>query len=213
MLKQSQRVESDAPHSRILAATVSTTIAFAVSRGIAITEIETAIGIGGLELANPDARVPDDILGRIWKMLEEREPDLPLTVSMARAAPFTVFGGLAHGMQFAATLREALRLLTKNRALMADRLSLKLVEANGERVVGRNGHELERGVPVVLDELDDALLRGLGAGTVVAGEQDREDVRVAVIVEGVALSVHAREIEGGGGGADGQGGDVAGFEI
>lgn len=135
MPKQSPWIDGDASQSRILAATVSTTIAFAVSRGVAMTEIEAVIGVAGLEIADPIARVPDDILAHIWKMLEKREPDTPLTVSMARAAPFTVFGGLAHGMQFAATLREALRLLTKNRALMADRLSLTLVEANGEAVL------------------------------------------------------------------------------
>lgn len=135
MLKQTRRVESDASRHRILAATVSTTIAFAVSRGLTITDIEAEIGVAGLEVADPNARVPEDILARIWKMLEAREPDTPLTVAMARAAPFTVFGGLAHGMQFAATLREALRLLTRNRALMADRLSLTLVEANGEAIL------------------------------------------------------------------------------
>lgn len=50
---------------------------------------------------------------------------------MARAAPLSSMAGLAEGMQFAANLRDAPKLLTKNRIVLGDRLELQVVESGG----------------------------------------------------------------------------------
>ncbi|MEM8635704.1 MAG: helix-turn-helix domain-containing protein [Pseudomonadota bacterium] len=124
----------DAPDAGgdMLAAIVSITAAFAMSRGMSLSELETLAGHAVAQLADPDARVPDTVVGKIWVELEAREPGVPLTLAMAQAAPYSVFGGLTQGMQFAGSLREALRFFAQNQMIMADRLQISLMESGDE---------------------------------------------------------------------------------
>ncbi|MEM6547982.1 MAG: AraC family transcriptional regulator ligand-binding domain-containing protein [Pseudomonadota bacterium] len=116
-----------------LAVIASTTVAFALSRGMTLQEIEAKTEIKGLDLVNPDARLPDHVVAKLWRELMARHTGpLALSIEMARAAPFSLLGGLAHGAQFASTLRESLTLFVQNRILLADRLSLELQETETE---------------------------------------------------------------------------------
>ena len=116
---------------------MSSAIAFALSRGIRLQEIKALTGLTGLDLANPDVRIPDDILPTIWRELGARFPDKVLSLEMAGAAPFSTLGGLSDGAQYAATLRDALGLFIENDRFVADRLelTLELTEAEASFVI------------------------------------------------------------------------------
>ncbi len=120
---------------RILGILASTTVAFALSRGLTLERIEMATGLSGLDIVNPEARLPDDVLFNLWRMLMDHAPGAPLSIEMAKAAPLSALGGLAHGAQFAGDLRAALGLLIANRFFIADRLHMELIEREDEAVL------------------------------------------------------------------------------
>lgn len=116
------------------ASVASATAAFALAKGLTMRDIEVATGLSGIDLINPDARVPDDSVPRLWRRLAEKHPERAMPLEMARGAPLTFFGGLAHGAQFAETLRSALEMIIRYRIVLADRLQVEL-QADGEEVV------------------------------------------------------------------------------
>ncbi|MEM9303267.1 MAG: AraC family transcriptional regulator ligand-binding domain-containing protein [Pseudomonadota bacterium] len=136
--------------------------------------MEKVARVSGLDestIADPDARVPDDALARLWRMLSLEHPGEVLTMQMARAAPLTVFVGLAHGCHYAADLRSALLLICHNRALMGDRVELALLETELEaRLVGSHPS----------DALDAGRMRELSAGLLNRLITEILDVRGAV---------------------------------
>ncbi len=115
---------------------VSTTVAFAMSQGMTMTEIEEVTGLHGPALGDPEARLPDEIVPRLWRALVARAPaDVTITLEAARGAPFSALGGLAHGAQFASDLREALGFIVQNQRVLGDRLEIRLVEGASEAVL------------------------------------------------------------------------------
>ena len=118
--------------NRMRAGSAAAVVAFALSRGLTISEIQGATGIGCQELMNPEARLPEDVMPRLWLLLGRRFPQQPLALEMARAAPFSFFGGLADGAQYADDLSAAIGLLIKNRRVIADRLDLELRNSQTE---------------------------------------------------------------------------------
>lgn len=133
--------------ARALATIASTTTAFALSRGMTMEEVQRVTGISGLDIVDPNARLPEEVVPRLWRALGEREPDQALPVQMAKAAPLTFFGGLAHGIQFADTVRTALGLVVRSRALLADRLSIELQETpdSAELIVAHPTDYIDKG--------------------------------------------------------------------
>jgi len=110
-----------------------------MSQGMTMADIEDATGLHGPALADPEARLPDEIVPRLWRTLVARAPDdVTITLEAARGAPFSALGGLAHGAQFASNLREALGFIVQNQRILGDRLELRLVERPEETVL--NGH-------------------------------------------------------------------------
>lgn len=136
-MRAKNRTDDDIPPGgKTLGGVVSATVEFALSRGFAIKDIEAATGIGGLDLIAPDARLPDAVLPDLWKMLlAHARPGENLSLEMARAAPFSFLGGLAHGARFAATLRDALNLIIENQQILSDQLELILQESEEEAVI------------------------------------------------------------------------------
>lgn len=111
----------------------SATVAFALSRGMTIGDIEAATGLDTRTLGDPDARLSDHIAHQLWAaLMKKAEPGIALGLEAARAASFSALGGLMHGVQFAATLGDALAFISRNRNLLADRLQIGLIEAGGE---------------------------------------------------------------------------------
>ena len=104
--------------------TVMSVVASALARGLSITEVQEAAGISCSVLMNPEARPPEDVMPRIVALLGERFPGEPITLDIARAAPFSFFGGLAEGARYADDLRSAIILLAKNCSIISDQLEL-----------------------------------------------------------------------------------------
>ncbi|WP_299474445.1 AraC family transcriptional regulator [uncultured Roseibium sp.] len=108
--------------------TVMTVVASALSRGLTISEVQDAAGLPCNILMNPESRPPEDVTPRIMALLGERFPNEPITLDIARAAPFSFFGGLAEGARFADELRTEINLLTKNCSIISDQLELTFQE-------------------------------------------------------------------------------------
>ncbi|WP_337659858.1 AraC family transcriptional regulator [Anderseniella sp. Alg231-50] len=108
--------------------TVMSVVASALSRGLTITEVQEAAGISCNVLMNPEARPPEDVMPRIMALIGERFPGEPTTLDIARAAPFSFFGGLADGARYADDLRAATKLLAKNCTVISDQLELTFHE-------------------------------------------------------------------------------------
>ena len=91
--------------------TVMSVVASALSRGLSFKEVQDAAGIDCGTLMNPEARPPEDVMPKIVALLSEKFPGEPITLDIARAAPFSFFGGLAEGARYADDLRAAIDLL------------------------------------------------------------------------------------------------------
>ena len=107
-------------------------VASALSRGLTISEVQDAAGISCNVLMNPEARPPEDVMPRIVALIGERFPQEPITLDIARAAPFSFFGGLADGARYADDLRAATKLLAKNCTIISDQLELIFHESSTE---------------------------------------------------------------------------------
>lgn len=119
--------------------TVMSVVASALSRGLSISEVQDAAGISCNVLMNPEARPPEDVMPRIVALLGERFPKEPITLDIARAAPFSFFGGLADGARYADNLRAAIKLLAKNCAVISDQLELAFLESSSQaRIIHRH---------------------------------------------------------------------------
>jgi len=167
-------IYAKASGGKTLASIISTTVAFALARGMTMDEIERVTGLSGGNLVDPNARLPDSALHKLWLELVARAgPDEALSIEMARAAPFSMLGGLAHGAQFASDLRAGLDLFIRNRVFLCDWLELQLHDADDETALIGNhpldpldsGRTQEVGMGItarVLNEIvhiDDALIR------------------------------------------------------
>ncbi|MEM7745430.1 MAG: AraC family transcriptional regulator ligand-binding domain-containing protein [Pseudomonadota bacterium] len=113
----------------------STVVAFALSRGMSAANIQAVTGFDVSLLGNPDVRPPDNIVHHLWNALTTAHPDRPIPLEAAKAAPFSILGGLAHGMQYAATMREAVEFSRRNSSVLADRLDISLKETASEAVI------------------------------------------------------------------------------
>ena len=147
MSVKNRTVDDKASGQKLLACVASTTVAFALSRGMTIDEVESVTGVSGIELMSPDARLPDETVANLWRVLAPLEPDVALSVEMARAAPLSIFGGLAHGAQFALDLRSALNFMIEHRSFLADRVSIEIQETPTEAafVVSHPLDKVDRG--------------------------------------------------------------------
>ncbi|MEM8791715.1 MAG: AraC family transcriptional regulator ligand-binding domain-containing protein [Pseudomonadota bacterium] len=104
-------------------------VAYALAQGMEMAEIEHATGLREDELGDPNARLPDDLPPKLWLALLDRNQEaVALTVEAARAAPLSILCGLAHGAQYASTLRDVLTFIVEHREILADRLMIELRE-------------------------------------------------------------------------------------
>ena len=118
--------------------TVMSVVASALSRGLSFKEVQDAAGIDCGTLMNPEARPPEDVMPKIVALLSEKFPGEPITLDIARAAPFSFFGGLAEGARYADDLRAAIDLLVKNCSVISDQLELTFQESATEAKIISN---------------------------------------------------------------------------
>ncbi|MEO1207749.1 MAG: AraC family transcriptional regulator ligand-binding domain-containing protein [Pseudomonadota bacterium] len=118
--------------SRMRAGSAAPVVSYALSRGLTMIEIQEATGVSCKELMAPEGRLPDSVVPQLWLLMSSRFPKEPLTLDMARAAPFSFFGGLADGAQFADDLRSAIGLLVSNSQIISDRMEVTFEEGTAE---------------------------------------------------------------------------------
>lgn len=139
---QAQRTGRGASVDTVHIGMPATVVAYALSRGMTPEQIETATGFDVARLGDPEARVPDDMVHLLWVELTRDEDTGPLPLQAARAAPFSTLGGLAHGMEFAATLRDAITFSQRNSGVLADRLNIHVEEGPKEaRIVSQHPND------------------------------------------------------------------------
>lgn len=115
---------------------VSTTVAFALSRGLTMAQISLATGLSGQDFVAGCSRPPEKTLPLIWKLLSENVPsEAPLTMEMAKATPFSFFADVAHGMQFADTVGDAVSLLVDHQRVLSDQINSDLVIENDQAIL------------------------------------------------------------------------------
>jgi len=72
----------------------------------------------------------------ICAALAKKFPGEPFALEMAQAAPFSYFGGLADGAQFADDLRTVIKLFVENSSIIADQLEIGFCEdSSGARLI------------------------------------------------------------------------------
>ncbi|MEL7446521.1 MAG: helix-turn-helix domain-containing protein [Pseudomonadota bacterium] len=113
-------------------------VASALSRGLSFKAVQDAAGVDCSTLMNPEARPPEDVFPKIVALLGEQFPGEPFTLDIARAAPFSFFGGLADGARYADDLRAAISLLVKNCSVISDQLELTFHESSTESKIVSN---------------------------------------------------------------------------
>ncbi len=111
---------------------VMSVVASALSRGLSFREVQDAAEIECSTLMNPEARPPEHVMPKLVALLGEKFPGEPITLDIARAAPFSFFGGLADGARYADDLRAAINLLVKNCSVISDQLELTFHESATE---------------------------------------------------------------------------------
>lgn len=110
------------------ASVIMGTVVFASALGLRPDDLEAATGFSIAALTQPDTRFPEDVVAKIWARLLQARPGQPLPLQMAAAAPYSYFGPLAFGAQFAATVREALAILVRYHKVLSSSLDVSLDE-------------------------------------------------------------------------------------
>ena len=99
-------------------------VSFGLSRGLTIDQMSKAAGLSDMDFVGPGRRLPDTSVAGLWALIEQTDKDEALTLKLAKAAPPSIFAGLAEGARYADTLGDAIDLLVDNKILIADRLQL-----------------------------------------------------------------------------------------
>ncbi|MCA9681359.1 MAG: AraC family transcriptional regulator [Myxococcales bacterium] len=116
----------------VLASQAASVVMYALARGISMEAISAASGLTREDLIDPDARVGDESLAAVLDLIAASAPDEAIGLHMAQAAPFTMYGALAHAARFAEDLRGALLVFVRYRSVLSESLHLELVEGEGE---------------------------------------------------------------------------------
>ncbi|MEM6747569.1 MAG: AraC family transcriptional regulator ligand-binding domain-containing protein [Pseudomonadota bacterium] len=111
---------------------MSSMVAYAVGRGLPLSAIEARTGMKGFSLFDPNGSHSDDFPALIWDMLEQRFPNEVISLSMAISAPYTTFGALFTGAEFAKTLRIAMTRIARNRLLYSPLMEMTFTEEGDE---------------------------------------------------------------------------------
>jgi len=107
-------------------------VAYAVGRGIPLSSIEARTGMKGYDLFDPNGQHTEDFPRLVWGILEERFPNEVISLSMATSAPYTMFGALFTGAEFAKSLRHALTRIARNRLVYSPTMVMTFTEQSDE---------------------------------------------------------------------------------
>lgn len=111
---------------------VAGTVLFAVSKGIPMERITAETGLTGLDLVDPNGRLPDHLLAGVWRLIAEAHPGEALSLELAAAAPPSFFGAVSIAMAHASDLEEAITLFARFQRIISDRLKVDVIELEDE---------------------------------------------------------------------------------
>lgn len=131
-MDQVTNTDNDPPERReFSSAIMSATLPFALVLGLKLEELTAEFGFSARDLFAVEARLPDDLMPRLWLMMAERRPGEALPVNLAKAAPTSAMSDFAKAVQFAETLGSALRVITEHQIVLADRADFMVSVDNG----------------------------------------------------------------------------------
>ena len=116
------------------ASVVANTFNYAVGRGLDVRQMFCQTGLTPADLIDPSTRLPEETVPTIWNLLDNVYPGQALALHMASAAPFSFFGPVARGVQYARDLRSALQLLVQYGTLLSDQVHVELIESQSEAI-------------------------------------------------------------------------------
>ncbi|MEM9003293.1 MAG: AraC family transcriptional regulator [Cyanobacteria bacterium P01_F01_bin.86] len=119
---------------RTCASIVANTFNYAVGRGLDARQIIAQTGLTRADLIDPRTRLPEETVPAIWNLLDNAYPGQALSLHMASAAPFSFFGPVAQGVQYAKDLRSALQTLVKYGPVLSDQVHTELIESDAEAI-------------------------------------------------------------------------------
>ena len=119
---------------KMLASIVANTYTYAIGRGVCVSNIHALTGLLRINLLDPEALLPEEVVPLMWTLLCKACPEQVLTLHMASGTPLSYFGPLAQCVQYADTLRSALQAFGRYSAVLSDRLCLDLVESDSEGI-------------------------------------------------------------------------------
>ncbi|MFT5681639.1 MAG: AraC-like DNA-binding protein [Myxococcota bacterium] len=137
------------------ASVVSAVMLFGLSRGILLEAMLEATGTSLEALVDPEARLPDQVLGSAWRLIGERFPGQAIALEMATAAPMSVFGPLAQAARFSPTQRAMLSLFSRYDKVLSGGLHMSIIDSADTTAL-------------ILDHQMDAVDGGHGAEAAVA---------------------------------------------
>lgn len=111
-------------YARVTARFVAATVNYAIGRGISMEEITAATGLKRTELIDGDARLPDSLISKLWRLLDTLPSGLSPALHMAGATPPTIFGPCEHLIRYAPCLRTAFNAVARFGKIIADRAEI-----------------------------------------------------------------------------------------
>lgn len=116
----------------ILGAHFGALVAFALSKGMSMDDVQAVSGLAPGEIINPEARVPETRMAGLWNELFRRFPTEPLPIDHVRAAPLAAIAGMAYSARHAGDVRQIFALLLRNQQYSSEGTILELVEEGDE---------------------------------------------------------------------------------
>lgn len=117
------------------AGTAAAIAAFAVARGLPMERVTEVTGLTWMDLIQPEARLPDGVVDALWRLLAGAFPGEAVGLDLARVAPFSYFGLLAHAASYAEDIRSAMRVLVRYVRVLSTELRVDVVEGPAETAV------------------------------------------------------------------------------
>jgi AraC-like DNA-binding protein len=107
--------------------TVAAIVAFAVARGLPMEQVTEVTGLSWMDLIQPEARLSDSVVDALWRLLSEAFPGEAVGLELARIAPFSYFGMLAHAASYAEDIRGAMWVLVRYVRVLSTELHVDVV--------------------------------------------------------------------------------------
>ncbi|MEM8911237.1 MAG: AraC family transcriptional regulator ligand-binding domain-containing protein [Planctomycetota bacterium] len=107
---------------------VSAIVNYAIGRGVTMEEITAVTGIRRTALIDDESRHRDDVIPKIWQLLDDTQTELSPGLHMVEATSTTIFGPCEHLIRYAANLGEAMHAIERFGKVVADRTEISLLK-------------------------------------------------------------------------------------